>query len=212
MKFVMETARALREKATRVPLRRREMENLWGLYAFCSQVVWGLALYIRRGFSFLAALAGRAKMKVTPPVQEDLDTIEEVIRQYNGRAVVLYRQDVKEDLWTTDSVGTKGMDGVMDTRFFLHSREDMRRMVQRPCFPFWKGILESEHINYLELFAVWWAVVVWGGTCRAAHPDRQQVRLVTGSYVVGPSGVLAPAAAAVLSVCLEGHLAEAGLH
>ncbi|KAK3264909.1 hypothetical protein CYMTET_26377 [Cymbomonas tetramitiformis] len=126
VKFVVATAKALREKAARAPVRRKEVERLWGLLAFCSQVVWGLPLYFHRGFSLLAASSGRAKIKVTPPVLEYLDTIEGVIRRYNGRAVVLYREDVKEDFWATDASGTLGMGEVMDTHFFLHSWEDDR--------------------------------------------------------------------------------------
>ncbi|KAK3247075.1 hypothetical protein CYMTET_43418 [Cymbomonas tetramitiformis] len=89
----------------------------------------------------------------------DLDTIEDVIRRYNGRKVVLFRE---EDFFATDLSGTKGMGGLMDERFFLHSWEDVRKMIQKPWFPFRKGVPESEHISYLELFAVWWAVVLWG--------------------------------------------------
>eukprot|EP00854_Cymbomonas_tetramitiformis_P005758 gene5758-biopygen5777 len=76
-------------------------------------------------------------------------------RRYNGRKVVLFREDVKEDFFAIDSSGTKGMGGLMEERFFLHSWEDVRRMIQKPWFPFRKGVPESEHINYLELFAGW---------------------------------------------------------
>eukprot|EP00854_Cymbomonas_tetramitiformis_P034680 gene34680-biopygen35457 len=160
--FVVRKAKEVRQQARRKPVRRRHLESLWGLLAFCSQVVWGLSLYTRRGFSLLAASGTRGAVRVTPPVLEDLDTIEEVIRRYNGRKVLLFREDVKEDFFATDSSGTKGMGGLMDERFFLHSWEDVRRMIQKPWFPFRKGVPESEHINYLELFAVWWAVVLWG--------------------------------------------------
>ncbi|KAK3256088.1 hypothetical protein CYMTET_34758 [Cymbomonas tetramitiformis] len=109
--FVVRTAREVRQQARRKPVRRRQLESLWGLLAFCSQVVWGLSLYTRRGFSLLAASGTRGAVRVTPPVLEDLDTIEDVIRRYNGRKVVLFREDVKEDFFATDSSGTKGMGG-----------------------------------------------------------------------------------------------------
>ncbi|KAK3252695.1 hypothetical protein CYMTET_38020 [Cymbomonas tetramitiformis] len=89
----------------------RKMEFLWVLLST------GGARYttaISRSFNQLVASASRAKIKVTAPVLEDLDTIKEVIRKYNGRAVVLYREDVKEDFWATDSSGKKGMGGVID--------------------------------------------------------------------------------------------------
>ncbi|KAK3276155.1 hypothetical protein CYMTET_15756 [Cymbomonas tetramitiformis] len=52
-----------------------------------------------RGFSLL-----EAAVRVTLPVLDDLATIEEVIRRYNGRKVVWYREDVKEDFFATDFV------------------------------------------------------------------------------------------------------------
>ncbi|KAK3243572.1 hypothetical protein CYMTET_46781 [Cymbomonas tetramitiformis] len=107
-----------------------------------------------RGFSSLAASATRGAVRMTSPVLEDLAIIKEVVRRYHGRKVVLSREDVKEDFFATDSSGTKGMGGLMDERFFLHSWEDVRNMIQKPWFPFRKGMPESEHINYLELFAV----------------------------------------------------------
>ncbi|KAK3274472.1 hypothetical protein CYMTET_17343 [Cymbomonas tetramitiformis] len=54
------------------------------------------------------------------------------------------------------------MGGVLDEQFFLHTWDNMRRMVRRPWFPCQKGKPASDHINYLELFAVWWAVALWG--------------------------------------------------
>ncbi|KAK3274605.1 hypothetical protein CYMTET_17219 [Cymbomonas tetramitiformis] len=96
---------------------RRKLESLWGLLAFCSQVVYGLTLYTRRGFSLLAA---------------------------------------------ADALKTKGMGGVLDSKFFLMSWEDLKRRPGKPWFPFRPGVPESEHINYLELFMVWWAVVLSG--------------------------------------------------
>ncbi len=51
---------------------------------------------------------------------------------------------------------------MLDEKYFLHSWDDVRRMVQRPWFPFQRGKKATHHINYLELFTVWWAVALWG--------------------------------------------------
>ncbi|KAK3250395.1 hypothetical protein CYMTET_40225 [Cymbomonas tetramitiformis] len=160
--FVLARAREVELQATRGAVRRKALESLLGLLAFCGQVVWGLSLYTRRGFALLAACGARTRVTVSPAVLADLRVLTRVIRMYNGRRIVLFREDVKADFFATDASGTKGMGGVLDERYFLHSWDDVRRMVQRPWFPFQRGKKATHHINYLELFTVWWAVALWG--------------------------------------------------
>ncbi|KAK3270607.1 hypothetical protein CYMTET_20998 [Cymbomonas tetramitiformis] len=114
------------------------------------------------GFTLLAACGRRSCVKVSPAVLADIKVLERVIWLYNGRKVELLREDVKEDWFATDASGRKGMGGVLDKNFFLYSWDDMKRMVQRPWFPFQKGKKSMHHIIYLELFTVWWTVALWG--------------------------------------------------
>ncbi|KAK3287958.1 hypothetical protein CYMTET_4566 [Cymbomonas tetramitiformis] len=125
IKQVLQQAEELRAKAVRGTVRRKSLESLLGLLAFCSQVVWGLSLYTRRGFAFLAATVDKRQVRLPWAMQEDLQVMEAVVRRYNGRQVVLYRRE-------------------------------------RPWFPRREGVDESWSINYLELFAVWWALALWG--------------------------------------------------
>ncbi|KAK3251962.1 hypothetical protein CYMTET_38717 [Cymbomonas tetramitiformis] len=94
---------------------------VWSLLASCSQVVWGLFLYTCRFFSRLAASTTLAALRVTLQVLEDLATFKEGIHRYNSRKVVLYWENVKMCFSANGSVGTKGMSGLMDERFFAHS-------------------------------------------------------------------------------------------
>ncbi|KAK3288007.1 hypothetical protein CYMTET_4513 [Cymbomonas tetramitiformis] len=174
---VLTRANLLRAQAARGKVRRRALESLMGLLAFCSQVVWGLSLYTRRGFAFLAATVSRKTVRLAAPVLEDLAVLERVLRMYNGRQVVLHRRVVDESHFATDASGTLGFGGVWEKLFFLLSWADLARMPQRAWFPRQPGVQETWSINYMELFAVWWAVAIWGhrmqGTTVVVNVDNQ---------------------------------------
>ncbi|KAK3237869.1 hypothetical protein CYMTET_52088 [Cymbomonas tetramitiformis] len=95
-----------RAREARGMVSRRALESLLGLLAFCSHVVWGLSLYTRRGFNFLAATTGRKMVRLPHQVLEDLAVLEQVVRQYNGKRVVLERRLVDERHFATDASGT----------------------------------------------------------------------------------------------------------
>ncbi|KAK3249221.1 hypothetical protein CYMTET_41342 [Cymbomonas tetramitiformis] len=156
---VTDKVREMRAAAATGPVRRRKLESLLGLLAFCSQVVWGLSLYTRQGFALVAATAGRSRVTVNTGVMQDLKVVERVIRLYNGRKVVLHKEDVHEDAFATDASLRKGMGGHCRPDYFLISWEDLAEMPQRDFYPFTSKA--KSHINYLELFAVWWALALW---------------------------------------------------
>ncbi|KAK3286885.1 hypothetical protein CYMTET_5601 [Cymbomonas tetramitiformis] len=151
--------REMRAEAATGPVRRRKLETLLGLLAFCAQVVWGLSLYTRQGFALVAATAGRSCVTVSTGVMQDLKVVERVIRLYNGRKVVLHEEDVHEDAFATDASLRKGMGGHCQPDYFLVSWEDLAEMPQRDFYPFTSKA--KSHINYLELFTVWWALALW---------------------------------------------------
>ncbi|KAK3244803.1 hypothetical protein CYMTET_45600 [Cymbomonas tetramitiformis] len=156
---VTDKLREMRAEAATGPVRRRKLESLLGLLTFCAQVVWGLSLYTRQGFALVAATAGRSRVTVSTGVMQDLKVVERVIRLYNGRKVVLHKEDVHEDAFATDASLRKGMGGHCQPDYFLVSWEDLAEMPQRDFYPFTSKA--KSHINYLELFAVWWALALW---------------------------------------------------
>ncbi|KAK3254055.1 hypothetical protein CYMTET_36717 [Cymbomonas tetramitiformis] len=95
---------------------RKKLESLLGLLAFCSHVVWGLSLYTRQGF---AMVAETTRVTVGTGVQLNLKAVERVIRLYDGRKVVLHKEDVYEDAFATDASKTKGMGGHCERDYFL---------------------------------------------------------------------------------------------
>ncbi|KAK3261883.1 hypothetical protein CYMTET_29237, partial [Cymbomonas tetramitiformis] len=156
---VTDKLREMRAEAAKGPVRRRRLESLLGLLAFCAQVVWGLSLYTRQGFALVAATACRSRVTVNTGIMQDLKVVERVIRLYNGRKVVLHKEDVHEDAFATDASPRKGMGGHCRPDYFLVSWEDLAEMPQRDFYPFTSKA--KSHINYLELFAVWWALALW---------------------------------------------------
>ncbi|KAK3251971.1 hypothetical protein CYMTET_38713 [Cymbomonas tetramitiformis] len=141
---VVLTAKSCAPSMLRAPASKQQLESLggpagilqpgvvWGPLAFCSQVV-GPAGTVQPGgvgplafcsqwfFSRLAASTTLAALRVTLQVLEDLATFKEGIHRYNSRKVVLYWENVKMCFSANGSVGTKGMSGLMDERFFAHS-------------------------------------------------------------------------------------------
>ncbi|KAK3243613.1 hypothetical protein CYMTET_46744 [Cymbomonas tetramitiformis] len=108
---VVQKVGALRAQAARRMVARRALKSLLGLLAFCSHVVWGLSLYTRRGFDFLAATMGRRMVRLPRQVLDDLAVLKQVVRQYNGGRTVLERRFVDERHFATDASSTLRMSG-----------------------------------------------------------------------------------------------------
>ena len=202
---VVQKAGELRAQAARGMVARRRLESLLGLLAFCSHVVWGLSLYTRRGFSFLTATSGRRMVRLPRPVLDDLSVLEQVVRRYNGRKVQLERQVVDQRHFATDASGTLGFGGVWERLFFMLSWDDLARLPQRPWFPRRSDCRSSWSINYMELFAVWWAMVLWGhrmsGTTVVVRIDNQSAMYQVGSWW-GPVAYL-PLLRQIFFVCAQ---------
>eukprot|EP00854_Cymbomonas_tetramitiformis_P034083 gene34083-biopygen10895 len=111
---------------------RIPLEGLLGLLAFCGQVVYGLSLHTRYAHTLLAQARGRY-LYLTDKVEQDLKMIVTVIRLLYGRKIRLDRVEVKWEWFSSGASTGKGMD----------------------C-------PESWDIGYLELFTVFWAMVLWG--------------------------------------------------
>ncbi|KAK3260900.1 hypothetical protein CYMTET_30167 [Cymbomonas tetramitiformis] len=109
--------------------------------------------------------------------KDEFTTVKEaygkVVRQYNGKRVVLERRLVDERHFATDASGTLGFGG-------------------------WS-------INYLELFAVWWAVVLWGhkmsGRTVVVNIDNQSAMYQVGNWW-GPVAYL-PLLRQIFFVCAK---------
>ena len=146
----------------RVP--RSKMEALLGLLAFCGQVVHGLSLYTRHAHALLS-VGGLRRSKflhLTDKVIQDLKVVVQILRMYNGRKVRLDRPEIKWEWFSTDASTGVGMGAVLDGRWFAVTWAWLRQQPQESYFPFNPKVKESYDIGYLELFTVFWALVLWG--------------------------------------------------
>jgi hypothetical protein len=160
----------------------RQLESLVGLLSFCSQVVLGGRIYTASAFSALtlakrmAAERGmRGKSaplivhaKLFAALIGDLHWWCLALKAYNGKAVqVGAPRVVPSSFFSTDACTSRGMGGFFDGRWFSISWVLVRAMKQELFFPFRSECKESSMINYLELFAVYWALKLWGYLLRS---------------------------------------------
>ncbi|KAK3270341.1 hypothetical protein CYMTET_21262 [Cymbomonas tetramitiformis] len=75
----------------------------------------------------LESLLGRM-VRLPRPVLDDLSVLEQVVRRYNGKRVLLERQLVDQRHFAMDASGTLGFGGVWEHLFFMLSWEDLARM------------------------------------------------------------------------------------
>ena len=140
---------------------RTKLEGLLGLLAFCGQVVHGLSLYTRFSHALLTQCKARF-LHLSDKVVQDLKVICTVIRLYNGRKVRLDRLEVKWEWFSTDASTGIGMGAVLDKRWFAVTWDWLKSQPQEVFFPFRPGCPQSSDIGYLELFTLYWALVLWG--------------------------------------------------
>ena len=63
-------------------------------------------------------------------------------------------------MFSTDASSETGMGGFLDGDYFAVTWDEIRTMRQKPCYPFTDG--QASTIAFLELFAVYWALIRWG--------------------------------------------------
>ena len=188
----------------------RQWQRLMGRLNFISRVIYGARPYSRRLFDALrdALRANRNVVLLTEDVNRDLDFWTNFARTFNGRAVILAAPVLHPAFFATDACDN-GIGGFFDGATFggtFGQLEDIagpghlkHRDLWPPPFlagPGGKPTLPS--IGYKELFAVWWACVLWGpswggltiivhvdnegaegmlnsGTCRSHNPAYQKL-------------------------------------
>lgn len=81
----------------------------------------------------------------------------------NGEATHIVRRTLHTDFFSVDASGSikGGMGGYLDGDYFSHSwAEVITWDLPHDIMPFWDE--PKDHINYLELFVIYWALVIWG--------------------------------------------------
>ena len=184
---VQRVAAECRHVATLQRVRVKEVERLVGQLMFCARVVYGAKMFLRSGYDFI----GRAKRMrrvfdgVPEALGKDLIWLAKLLETNNGQAVVLNKRPVVRDFFAVDAAGEEAVDGGMGGffggRWFSVKWEEVRKWRVLPFYPFRDEA--SSHINYLELFVIFWALKLWGHLLRGCKivlwSDNEAARLMT---------------------------------
>ena len=142
----------------------KKLESHLGLLVFCSQVVPGASLYLRSGFSLLhqgVTVPGyKGFLFVTREFALDMAWWVKFLGVFNGKRVRLDKPVVLPSYFTLDASTVTGMGGFLEGKYFAVIWEEFRQVQRKPFYPFKDEA--TSHINYLELFAVYWALRIWG--------------------------------------------------
>ena len=156
----------------------RLLQQTVGLLIFCSQVVEVSGLFLRSAFSALKCKGSHFSVERTLALDmawwaRVLTTGAPVAAQADDQAGTQHRVmpvlciDKREVLpvdFALDASSEIGMGGFLEGDYFAVTWRDIRGRQQKPVYPFRDEA--SSHINYLELFAVYWALVTWGPRLR----------------------------------------------
>ena len=110
----------------------------------------------------------RRPLKIPHEVKCDLRTWLQMLRQQNGQEVRLGpRAALPVGLASMDASTDFGMGGFLDGKFFSASWESLKRAthISRDISPFVRGpngVFKLKHINFLEIFTVFWYLKTFG--------------------------------------------------
>jgi len=161
------TRLAAQESAT-----HQEVDKAVGYFRHISGVVWTSRAFFRRLIEAKKATPPHKRIKITKAMRLDLRFWQKYARQFNGRAVLFGRNRREvQGLFSTDA-SDWGMGGFLNGRTFSIKWTNLakavrtlppesRKMCKRKLWPD-RGTPAMWKIHYRELFAVFWALLVWG--------------------------------------------------
>jgi hypothetical protein len=158
--------------SNQVFIKQKDLEWLVGLMSFCSQVIFGSRLFMRAAYSMLYKLKSSKlrKLGVGRWLRDDLEMWPRLLRENNGQAVSVVRRRLHTDFFAVDASLLTGMGGWFDGDFFAVMWPELAAWpvdwIERwtEFAPF--RDVASSHINYLEIFVIWYALFLWGDRLR----------------------------------------------
>ena len=150
-------------------IKRKDLEWAVGLMSFCSQVILGSRLFMRHAYGMLQFMK-RKRLKragASRLLKEDLGFWPELLSVYNGMGVSVVRRVVHTDFFAVDASLTIGMGGYLDGKYFAVTWEQVRQWPMTEFAPFRDEA--SGHINYLEIYVIWYALYLWGEQLRGCE-------------------------------------------
>ena len=159
-------ARTASMEAAGQPVRVSLIMSLMGTWAFIAHVIPGIAPYLRSGFTCITGKERHAFTCVSRSFRLDLAFLRKLISGPSPRTSVI-RKPVTQGFAAWDASSLWGMGGYLDGAYFSISWADLAAGLHGsndPIFPF--GTRATSHINYLELFAGYWFIKLWGSRLR----------------------------------------------
>lgn len=150
------------------------LQQALGYFNHIATAVYAARAYLRRLITALTAAeaAHRKSVQLTRSMKLDLAFWAKYANGFNGHAVILQQPLMDTGFLATDACGDKGMGGFYNGRTFAvrwgeEGRARLPKAVRsrnlKKLWPNHTTELGAGHINYKELFAIWWALLKWHG-------------------------------------------------
>ena len=180
------------QRSTAVGIRR--WQCLLGRLNFVSRVIHGARPHTRRLLDALrqAMRAGSARIAITPAIRLDFKFWLQFAEVFNGHAVILAEPVLHPGFFATDA-SDEGIGGFFNGACFGSTFSQLAKhatplhLEHRDLWPPHSASAVAAtkrptctHIGYKELFAVWWACILWStdwaGLTIIIHVDNEGVR------------------------------------
>ena len=171
----MEKAQAKANKLlTTKTVTRHQLESAVGYFRHIAAAILPVKAFLRRMRDALAQAAAHrhATIPMTRDLELDLRFWAANAHEFNGTAVILEEPTLHPGYLATDASGEIGMGGFFDERTFSVRWTDLRHHHQRLPAHVRKWNIRKlwpdprcpnrSHINYKELYAIFWALLLWG--------------------------------------------------
>jgi len=147
-------------------VRVARIMSVLGHWMFMAQIVPGLGLYLRSGYSCIRGRERREFVSLTRAFRSDLAYLRRLVAG-GTLTVSMIRKPLTSGFAAWDACTGWGMGAYLDGMWFAVPWADLTAGALGPVesfFPF--QLPGTEHINYLELFAAYWFIRTWGARLR----------------------------------------------
>ena len=147
-------------------VRVARIMSVLGHWMFMAQIVPGLGLYLRSGYSCIRGRERREFVSLTRAFRSDLAYLRRLVAG-GTLTVSMIRKPLTSGFAAWDACTGWGMGAYLDGMWFAVPWADLMAGALGPVesfFPF--QLPGTEHINYLELFAAYWFIRTWGARLR----------------------------------------------
>ena len=162
-------------------VRVSRIMSVVGQWGFLATIVPGLALYLRSGYQCMRGKERSSFVPLSRAFRLDLAFLRRMI-SLGALTVSMTRRPLTSGFAAWDACTGWGMGAYLDGLHFAvswHSLMAGEHGTVERFFPFQKTNPGSDHINYLELFAAYWFLRLWGerlrGHCVVCHTDSTVV-------------------------------------